>query len=120
VAAAEKAISSPLLESGMEGAQAILLSITGGRDLSLVEVSEAAKVVQEVADPDADIIFGAMVDDDISDEVWVTVVATRFQGRPAAQLGVGRGTRVVREEEPERRIPAFRDSLDVPEFIPGG
>ena len=120
VAAAEKAISSPLLETGMEGAQAILLSITGGRDLSLVEVSEAAKVVQEVADPDADIIFGAMVDDDISDEVWVTVVATRFGGRPAARLGVGSGTRVVREEQPERRMPAFRDSLDVPEFIPGG
>ncbi|HET9184671.1 MAG TPA: cell division protein FtsZ, partial [Solirubrobacterales bacterium] len=82
IEAAEKAISSPLLETSMEGARAILLSITGGADLSLVEVSEAAKVVGEAAHPDANIIFGANVDEDLSDQVWVTVVATRFDGRP--------------------------------------
>src|SRR6195952_4279048 len=83
ILAAEKAISSPLLETSMEGARAILLSITGGADLSLVEVSEAAKVVGEAAHPDANIIFGANVDDELSDQIWVTVVATRFDGRAA-------------------------------------
>ena len=65
----------------MEGARSILLSITGGADLSLVEVSEAAKVVGEAAHPDANIIFGANVDEELSDQIWVTVVATRFDGR---------------------------------------
>ena len=83
VAAAEKAISSPLLETSMEGARSILLSITGGPDLSLVEVSEAAKVVGEAAHPDANIIFGANVDGDLGDQIWVTVVATRFDGHAA-------------------------------------
>ena len=63
--AAEKAISSPLLETSMEGARSILLSITGGADLSLVEVSEAAKLVGEAAHPDANIIFGANVDEEL-------------------------------------------------------
>ena len=84
ILAAEKAISSPLLETSMEGARSILLSITGGADLSLVEVSEAAKVVGEAAHPDANIIFGANVDEELSDQIWVTVVATRFDGRAAA------------------------------------
>ena len=67
----------------MEGARSILLSITGGPDLSLVEVSEAAKVVGEAAHPDANIIFGANVDEELADQIWVTVVATRFDGRPS-------------------------------------
>ena len=89
VLAAEKAISSPLLETSMEGARAILLSITGGADLSLVEVSEAAKLVGEAAHPDANIIFGANVDEELGDQVWVTVVATRFDGRAASPRRVG-------------------------------
>src|SRR5579859_5212219 len=77
--AAEKAVASPLLETSMEGARSILLSITGGRDLSLWEVNEAAKAVAEAAHPDANIIFGAMVDDKLGDDqVWVTVVATGY------------------------------------------
>jgi cell division protein FtsZ len=76
--AAEKAVSSPLLETSMKGARSILLSVTGGRDLSLIEVSEAAKMVQDWAHPDADIIFGANVDEDLDEQVWVTVIATRF------------------------------------------
>jgi cell division protein FtsZ len=76
--AAEKAVSSPLLETSVEGARSLLLSITGGPDLSLVEVSEAADVVKSAADPDANIIFGANVDEDVSEEVWITVIATRF------------------------------------------
>ncbi len=124
VLAAEKAISSPLLETSMDGARAILLSITGGADLSLVEVSEAAKVVGEAAHPDANIIFGANVDEELSDQVWVTVVATRFDGRPApprradeptirrtADAGRGRSPRVAKAGD--------LDALEVPEFLPG-
>jgi cell division protein FtsZ len=81
--AAEQAVASPLLETSMDGARSILLSITGGRDLSLWEVNEAAKAVAEAAHPDANIIFGAMVDDKLEDQVWVTVVATGF-GDPRA------------------------------------
>ena len=72
-------MSSPLLETSVDGARSILLSITGGSDLSLWEVNEAAKTVQEAAHPDANIIFGAMVDEKLGeDEVWITVVATGF------------------------------------------
>ena len=83
--AAEKAVASPLLETSMEGARSILLSITGGRDLSLWEVNEAAKAVAEAAHPDANIIFGAMLDEKLDDQVWVTVVATGYDnGRQRA------------------------------------
>src|ERR671936_1120578 len=80
--AAQHAVASPLLETSVEGARSILLSITGGRDLSLWEVNEAAKAVSEAAHPDANIIFGAMLDEKIEDECWVTVVATGYGDRP--------------------------------------
>ncbi len=76
VDAAMAAVSSPLLETSVEGARSILLSITGGPSLSLWEVNEAAKAVSGAAHPDANIIFGAMVDETLEDQVWVTVVAT--------------------------------------------
>jgi cell division protein FtsZ len=121
VLAAEKAISSPLLETSMEGARSILLSITGGADLSLVEVSEAAKVVGEAAHPDANIIFGANVDEELSDQLWVTVVATRFDGRPQVTRRAAEPT-IRRTKEPEagRRGRGDRElGIDVPEFLPG-
>ena len=75
-------MASPLLETSMEGARSILLSITGGPDLSLWEVNEAAKAVAEAAHPDANIIFGAMLDEKLADgQVWVTVVATGYRNR---------------------------------------
>ena len=77
--AAEKAVSSPLLDTSVEGAQSLLLSITGGSDLSLIEASEAARIVQEAAHPEANIIFGASIDEDLDEQVWVTVIATRFE-----------------------------------------
>jgi cell division protein FtsZ len=76
--AAEKAVASPLLETSVEGARSMLLSITGGPDLSLIEASEAAEVVKAAAHPEAEIIFGASVDEEMSEEVWITVIATRF------------------------------------------
>ncbi len=134
VAAAERAVSSPLLETSVDGARSILLSITGGPDMSLLEVSEAAKVVQEAAHPDANIIFGANIDDTLDDQVWVTVIATRFDGRGRRADGsasterraAGTTTAAVRRP-PDRRAgtaPNFesrpRDlSIDVPEFVPG-
>ncbi len=121
ILAAEKAISSPLLETSMEGARSILLSITGGSDLSLVEVSEAAKVVGEAAHPDANIIFGANVDEELSDQVWVTVVATRFDGRPSTPRRAAEPT-IRRTKESGRGRPPERGGelgIDVPEFLPG-
>jgi cell division protein FtsZ len=129
--AAMQAVASPLLETSMEGARSILLSITGGRDLSLWEVNEAAKAVSEAAHPDANIIFGAMVDEKLEDQVWVTVVATGYeQERPTRLAGRSR-----RLEEPageprvqragastrrERHGAAASVELDVPEFMPRG
>src|SRR4051794_36824603 len=130
VEAAEAATSSPLLETTLEGARGILLSITGGRDLSLWEVNEAAHAVQEAAHPDANIIFGAMLDEKLEDEVWITVVATGYGEKPAPRreerlgslrepIGEPRGRRGDgrrREREPVRASRGI--DVDVPEFIP--
>ena len=80
VQAAELAISSPLLEASIDGAHGVLLSIQGGSDLGLFEINEAAKLVQEAAHPEANIIFGAVIDDALGDEVRVTVIAAGFDG----------------------------------------
>jgi cell division protein FtsZ len=78
VQAAELAISSPLLEASIDGAHGVLLSIQGGSDLGLFEINEAARLVQEVAHPEANIIFGAVIDDALGDEARVTVIAAGF------------------------------------------
>ncbi|WP_407318194.1 cell division protein FtsZ [Isoptericola halotolerans] len=80
VQAAELAISSPLLEASIDGAHGVLLSIQGGSDLGLFEVHEAARLVQEAAHPEANIIFGTVIDDALGDEVRVTVIAAGFDG----------------------------------------
>jgi cell division protein FtsZ len=107
----------------MEGARAILLSITGGADLSLVEVSEAAKLVGEAAHPDANIIFGANIDEELGDQIWVTVVATRFDGqavpRRAAEPTIRRTKDTGRGRAPRNEKAGELSSLDVPEFLPG-
>jgi cell division protein FtsZ len=127
--AAEQAVSSPLLETSMEGARKILLSITSGEDLSLWEVNEAAKAVAEAAHPDANIIFGAMVDEKLDDQVWVTVVATGYTERKPRAVERTRIEEPAGEPRVERRnAPPAPSStrrtglgvteLDVPEFIP--
>jgi cell division protein FtsZ len=126
VDAAAAAASSPLLETTLEGAHSILLSITGGRDLSLWEVNEAARAVQEAAHPDANIIFGAMLDEKLEDEVWITVVATGYGEKRAARddrsgLREPTGEPRVRRAGAQRRAPARvapGEVVDVPEFIP--
>ena len=90
--AAEIAINSPLLEASMEGAQGVLMSIAGGSDLGLFEINEAASLVQDSAHPDANIIFGTVIDDSLGDEVRVTVIAAGFEAgaarsKPAATSG---------------------------------
>jgi cell division protein FtsZ len=128
--AAIQAVSSPLLETSMEGARSILLSITGGTNLSLWEVNEAAKSVSEAAHPDANIIFGAMVDEKLDDQVWVTVVATGYgdEGRrksanrfkEPATNGEVRAQRAApaRPGRESRRGGLAVDELEVPEFLP--
>jgi cell division protein FtsZ len=119
IAAAEEAVASPLLETSVEGARSILLSITGGPDLSLWEVNEAARAVAEAAHPSANIIFGAMVDEKIGDECWVTVVATGYGDRPTR-----RGTTSsFREPAGEPRVRRrggndLSEDFEVPEFVP--
>ena len=95
--ASRAAISSPLLEASIEGARGILLSIAGGSDLGLFEVNEAAEVIHGVAHPDANIIFGTVIDDQLGDEVRVTVIAAGFDGgepvrRPAYEAPAVRRT----------------------------
>ncbi|MFF9363457.1 cell division protein FtsZ [Streptomyces griseoluteus] len=109
VAAAEMAISSPLLEASIDGARGVLLSISGGSDLGLFEINEAAQLVSEAAHPEANIIFGAVIDDALGDEVRVTVIAAGFDGgQPPARrdnvLGSSSassaGSSAQRREEP--------------------
>jgi cell division protein FtsZ len=80
VAAAEMAVSSPLLEASIDGAHGVLLSISGGSDLGLFEINEAAALVSQAAHAEANIIFGAVIDDALGDEVRVTVIAAGFDG----------------------------------------
>jgi cell division protein FtsZ len=110
--AAEQAVASPLLETSMEGAKSILLSITGGVDLSLWEVNEAAKAVAEAAHPDANIIFGAMVDNKLDDQVWVTVVATGYGDDRGRRRESDRWREPGRRGEPERRSDLDRTLVD--------
>ncbi|KRV50135.1 cell division protein FtsZ [Wenjunlia vitaminophila] len=104
VAAAEMAISSPLLEASIDGARGVLLSISGGSDLGLFEINEAAQLVSEAAHPEANIIFGAVIDDALGDEVRVTVIAAGFDGGQPPTKGGGRdkvlGYSGTRTEEP--------------------
>ncbi|WP_347350421.1 cell division protein FtsZ [Intrasporangium sp.] len=107
VQAAELAISSPLLEASIDGAHGVLLSVQGGSDLGLFEINEAARLVQEAAHPEANIIFGAVIDDALGDEVRVTVIAAGFDsGGPSRHeevRGVAGGGRVTPPVPPALR-----------------
>ncbi|MER5500003.1 MULTISPECIES: cell division protein FtsZ [unclassified Streptomyces] len=111
VAAAEMAISSPLLEASIDGARGVLLSISGGSDLGLFEINEAAQLVSEAAHPEANIIFGAVIDDALGDEVRVTVIAAGFDGGqpPARRENVLGASSAKREEQ----IPPVRSAEPV-------
>ena len=120
--AAKIAISSPLLEESVEGATGILLNITGGKDLGLFEVNEAAEIIQNAADPDANIIFGAVIDESLGEEVRVTVIGTGFDHRPGRTgrrerpgRPVDRGPRIGDRERSSLEISD--DDIDVPPFL---
>ena len=128
--AAKEAISSPLLEESVEGATGILLNITGGNDLGLFEVNEAAEIVQSAADSNSNIIFGAVIDDALGDEVRVTVIATGFDRPPSvpADLAPARAEREPSPSSPRRRdvtlddrqrssLEISDDEIDIPSFL---
>ncbi|WP_341579556.1 cell division protein FtsZ [Microbacterium schleiferi] len=111
IKAAELAVESPLLEASIEGAHGVLLSIQGGSNLGIFEINDAAQLVKEAAHPEANIIFGTVIDDTLGDEVRVTVIAAGFDGgEPQARPDA---TPVVRREPVEQRAAA--DSEDEPQ-----
>lgn len=127
VEAAKAAIESPLLEMDIRGAKGILFNVTGGTDLSMFEVDEAARVITEAADADANIIFGAVINDSYTGEVKITVVATGFEEakktsflRTHAGLGVSLqrlAKDVTSESQPQGKQPEVESEFDVPAFI---
>ncbi len=146
IKAAELAVASPLLEASIEGAHGVLLSIQGGSNLGIFEINDAARLVQEAVHPEANIIFGAVIDDTLGDEVRVTVIAAGFDGgEPSTWSADDRDTRIdaalpapapavvpansapdapnwAREPEPPTPAPRDRDfddddDLDVPDFL---
>ena len=125
VEAARNALTSPLIEEKIDGARGVLLNITGGEDLGLFEVNEAARLVMETADPNANIVFGAVVDSMMQEECRVTVVATGFEGFEM----IARAPQIARREVKRRdtgvseAAPALGDlrvsdsDIDVPDFL---
>ena len=117
--AARAAVSSPLLEASIEGATGILLNITGGADIGLFEVNEAAEVVTSAADPNANVIFGAVIDDAKGDEVTVTVIATGFGGHRRRRRRAGDAVAPERRADHAARgaVRGHGGRLDVPSFL---
>ena len=110
--AAQNAITSPLLESSIEGARGILFNITGGKDLAMHEVDEAARIIAGGAHPEAEIIFGATIDDAMTDQIKITVIATGFEP------GMGRLFEELEKEEQEGGDSESEDSqYDIPAFL---
>jgi cell division protein FtsZ len=119
--AARAAVSSPLLEASIEGATGILLNVTGGSDIGLFEVNEAAEVVTSAADQNANVIFGAVIDDSVGDEVRVTVIATGFGGLRRRRRREGAAEAPVGEAPTPRPAEGgfeiADDVLEVPSFL---
>lgn len=113
IEAARKAIASPLLEASIEGAKGILFNITGSDNLGLHEVNAAAEIIAEAADPEANIIFGAVIDEEMKDEVRVTVIATGFDRQKARLLARAEPNLEIRPLAPSDR----GDKLDIPAFL---
>jgi cell division protein FtsZ len=112
--AAKKAICSPLLETSIDGARGVLMHIAGGTNLSLFEVNEAADIVSSAADAEVNMIFGAVINDNLNDDVIVTVIATGFEHkeRPVAARPVSKV-----DVRPFNNAGSSMDNLDVPAFL---
>lgn len=117
--AARQAIQSPLLETSIDGARGVLLNITGGPDLGLFEVNAAADLVQKAVDPDANIIFGAVIDESLKEEIVITVIATGFDKRPSTLKHKPLEKFGKKEDKSiEKMIPSFKDDeIDIPTFL---
>jgi cell division protein FtsZ len=120
--AAHAAVSSPLLEASIEGATGILLNVTGGPDIGLFEVNEAAEVVTGASDQNANVIFGAVIDESLSDEVRVTVIATGFgphrpRRRRAVEIEEAEPVRAEEQPAAAERFEVPDDILEVPSFL---
>ena len=128
--AAKEAIQSPLLETSIEGARGVIINITGGEDLGLQEVNTAAELIQRSVDPEANIIFGTVVDPNMSDEIKITVIATGFDDPDNAKPsgfdkigGLGIGSSSKPWEKKTSSIPSSQDinssqnDLDIPSFL---
>jgi len=121
VEAAEKSMNCPLLESSIDGAQGLLINITGGRDMSLHEVNAAAEIISNTADENANIIFGAVIDETLEGVIRVTVVATGFG--EAATASIPTITTETVEKQPfqgrdlRKAVGSTRDELDIPAFL---
>ena len=124
--AAMTAISSPLLESSIDGAKGVLLNVTGGNDLTLHEVTAASEIIAEAVDDDANIIFGAVIDEKMQGEVRITVIATGFQGMPSSKKSVAAVERkIVSSPNNKPKVVAATASpsrngdagLDIPDFL---
>ncbi len=128
--AAKKAIMSPLLETSIEGARGVIMNITGGANLSLYEVNEAAEIVISASDPEVNMIFGAIIDEELKEEIKVTVIATGFENRASAQFPAGQNRRIdpPPAAHPNPKDPGLNsikpfgsqptnDQLDIPTFL---
>jgi cell division protein FtsZ len=120
--AAKKAISSPLLETSIDGAKGVIMNITGGSNLSLFEVQEAADIVASASDEDVNMIFGSVINDNLKDEIIVTVIATGFSeeqlnaSRPARSAGYGSSRPQPREQAPIQQTPVRERREEAPQF----
>ncbi|MFX0549158.1 cell division protein FtsZ [Hathewaya histolytica] len=121
--AAKQAISSPLIETSIVGATGVLLNVTGGSDLGLLEMDEACEIVREAADPDANIIFGAVIDESLNDEIKITVIATGFDTEKMEQAKASKSenkpSETIKEEE---TVAVTKDSdeedeIEIPAFL---
>lgn len=127
VEAAKAAVESPLLELSIDGAKGVLFNITGGNDLSMFEVDEAARIITEAADPEANIIFGAVINDSYTGEIKITVVATGFDDSPRERASVvrqhmslGQGSIMAERNPSGGNMPAIKpgeSELDIPAFL---
>ena len=134
--AARMAVASPLLEISIDGAKGILFNITGGPDLTMNEVNEAAKIIAETADADANIIFGATIDEDMVDQVKISVIGTGFDenrqrlqqftspkavpDRPQGPDGEEKTKSDEEKPEKDGEIDQYEDELDIPAFLRQG
>lgn len=119
--AAKQAIQSPLLETSIEGAKAVLLNITGGSDLGLFEVNEAADLIRQSVDQDANIIFGAGIDENLQDEIKITVIATGFDTQNKERIA-GKNAKTGKDEGRKTREEVASsqfdiEDLDIPTFL---